>query len=72
MYRGQLKDGRIVAVKRLKVQGGPDADSIISTEVQFQLSFFCFTRTFWLMETLNLKKNTSCTTRYFTVFLCLG
>ncbi|MBA0807357.1 hypothetical protein Gohar_023165, partial [Gossypium harknessii] len=34
VYRGQLKDGRIVAVKRLKVQGGPDADSIISTEVE--------------------------------------
>ncbi|XP_039053995.1 receptor-like serine/threonine-protein kinase NCRK isoform X2 [Hibiscus syriacus] len=34
VYRGQLKDGRIVAVKRLKVQGGPDADSIFSKEVE--------------------------------------
>ncbi|GMI96987.1 hypothetical protein like AT2G28250 [Hibiscus trionum] len=35
VYRGQLKDGRIVAVKRLKIQGGsPDADSIFSTEVE--------------------------------------
>ncbi|KAE8692917.1 Receptor-like serine/threonine-protein kinase NCRK [Hibiscus syriacus] len=35
VYRGQLKDGRIVAVKRLKIQGGgADADSIFSTEVE--------------------------------------
>ncbi|KAK8707774.1 hypothetical protein V6N13_058826 [Hibiscus sabdariffa] len=35
VYQGQLKDGRIVAVKRLKIQGGdPDADSIFSTEVE--------------------------------------
>ncbi|KAE8674587.1 Receptor-like serine/threonine-protein kinase NCRK [Hibiscus syriacus] len=35
VYRGQLKDGRIVAVKRLKIQGGgTDADSIFSTEVE--------------------------------------
>ena len=40
VYRGQLKDGRIVAIKRLKIQGGPDADSIFSTEVQSQLAFF--------------------------------
>ncbi|XP_031285096.1 receptor-like serine/threonine-protein kinase NCRK isoform X2 [Pistacia vera] len=33
VYRGQLKDGRIVAVKRFKTQGGPDADSVFSTEV---------------------------------------
>ncbi|XWS53297.1 hypothetical protein CRYUN_Cryun11dG0144800 [Craigia yunnanensis] len=34
VYRGQLKDERIVAVKRLKIQGGADADSIFSTEVE--------------------------------------
>ncbi|XVE79788.1 hypothetical protein DITRI_Ditri14bG0084000 [Diplodiscus trichospermus] len=34
VYQGQLKDGRIVAVKRLKIQGGRDADSIFSTEVE--------------------------------------
>ncbi|XVF46313.1 hypothetical protein PTKIN_Ptkin03bG0017700 [Pterospermum kingtungense] len=34
VYRGQLKDGKIVAVKRLKVQGSTDADSIFSTEVE--------------------------------------
>lgn len=33
VYHGQLRDGRIVAVKRLKNQGGPDADSAFSTEV---------------------------------------
>ncbi|KAJ4726065.1 putative Kinase [Melia azedarach] len=33
VYRGQLKDGRIVAVKRFKTQGGPDADCVFSTEV---------------------------------------
>ncbi|XVF68552.1 hypothetical protein PTKIN_Ptkin11bG0011900 [Pterospermum kingtungense] len=34
VYRGQLRDGRIIAVKRLKIQGGSDADSILSTEVE--------------------------------------
>ncbi|XP_061957697.1 receptor-like serine/threonine-protein kinase NCRK isoform X1 [Populus nigra] len=34
VYRGQLKDGRTVAVKRLKAQGGPDADFLFSTEVE--------------------------------------
>ncbi|XP_044469795.1 receptor-like serine/threonine-protein kinase NCRK isoform X2 [Mangifera indica] len=33
VYRGQLKGGRIVAVKRFKTQGGPDADSVFSTEI---------------------------------------
>lgn len=37
MYRGQLTDGRIVAVKRFKTQGGPNADSVFLTEVQCQL-----------------------------------
>lgn len=39
VYRGQLRDGRIVAVKRLKTQGGPDADCVFSTEVLSQLAF---------------------------------
>ncbi|GLU11838.1 hypothetical protein SLE2022_285580 [Rubroshorea leprosula] len=34
VYRGQLKDGSTVAVKRLKTHGGPEADSIFSTEVE--------------------------------------
>ncbi|CAK7332293.1 unnamed protein product [Dovyalis caffra] len=34
VYRGQLKDGRTVAIKRLKAQGGPDADFHFSTEVE--------------------------------------
>ena len=38
LYRGQLRDGRIVAVKRLKTHGGPDADSVFSTEVPSQLA----------------------------------
>lgn len=33
VYRGQLKGGRIVAVKRLKAQQGPDSDSVFITEV---------------------------------------
>lgn len=33
VYRGLLKDGRIVAVKRLKSQKGPDAESVFLTEV---------------------------------------
>ena len=33
VYRGQLKDGRTVAVKQLKAQGGPDADFLFLTEV---------------------------------------
>ncbi|KAJ4822283.1 hypothetical protein Tsubulata_006388 [Turnera subulata] len=34
VYRGQLKDGRTVAVKRLTAQRGLDADSLFSTEVE--------------------------------------
>ncbi|KAL5998646.1 hypothetical protein ACLOJK_009589 [Asimina triloba] len=34
VYRGHLKDGRIVAVKRLKVKGGPSADSEFLTEIE--------------------------------------
>ncbi|KAJ7981016.1 Protein kinase family protein [Quillaja saponaria] len=34
VYRGQLKDGRNVAVKRLKAQGGPDADIEFMTEIE--------------------------------------
>lgn len=33
VYRGQLKDGKIVAVKKLKLQGGSDADSAFFAEV---------------------------------------
>nr|GMD14245.1 receptor-like serine/threonine-protein kinase NCRK isoform X1 [Ipomoea batatas]GMD15895.1 receptor-like serine/threonine-protein kinase NCRK isoform X1 [Ipomoea batatas] len=32
VYRGQLKDGRIIAVKRIKIQGGPDSESSFLTE----------------------------------------
>ncbi|OVA18054.1 Protein kinase domain [Macleaya cordata] len=34
VYRGQLKDGRTVAVKRLKTPGGPDADNVFLTEIE--------------------------------------
>ncbi|KAI3875486.1 hypothetical protein MKX03_031341, partial [Papaver bracteatum] len=34
VYRGQLKDGRTVAIKRLKTQGGPDADNVFLTEIE--------------------------------------
>ncbi|KAI4334379.1 hypothetical protein L6164_019079 [Bauhinia variegata] len=34
VYRGQLKDGSIVAVKRLKSQGGPEADSEFLKEIE--------------------------------------
>ncbi|KAF9675195.1 hypothetical protein SADUNF_Sadunf09G0006900 [Salix dunnii] len=34
VYHGQLKDGRTVAVKQLKAQGGPDADFLFLTEVE--------------------------------------
>ncbi|XP_043701059.1 receptor-like serine/threonine-protein kinase NCRK isoform X6 [Telopea speciosissima] len=33
VYCGQLKDGTTVAVKRLKTDGGPDADSVFLTEI---------------------------------------
>ena len=33
VYRGQLKDGSILAVKHLKTQKGPDMDSVFLTEV---------------------------------------
>ncbi|XP_019413749.1 PREDICTED: receptor-like serine/threonine-protein kinase NCRK isoform X2 [Lupinus angustifolius] len=34
VYRGRLKDGSDVAVKRLKDQGGPDADSAFFKEIE--------------------------------------
>ncbi|KAI4322281.1 hypothetical protein L6164_021992 [Bauhinia variegata] len=34
VYRGKLKDGSNVAVKRLKSQGGPEADSEFLTEIE--------------------------------------
>ncbi|XP_028807985.1 receptor-like serine/threonine-protein kinase NCRK isoform X2 [Neltuma alba] len=34
VYRGQLKDGSNVAIKRLKSQGGPEADSVFSIEIE--------------------------------------
>ncbi|XP_054793176.1 receptor-like serine/threonine-protein kinase NCRK [Prosopis cineraria] len=34
VYRGQLKDGSDVAIKRLKSQGGPEADSVFLTEIE--------------------------------------
>ncbi|KAF3454979.1 hypothetical protein FNV43_RR05427 [Rhamnella rubrinervis] len=34
VYCGELKDGRTVAVKRLKTQKGPDADSEFLTEIE--------------------------------------
>ncbi|KAL6195793.1 hypothetical protein ACLB2K_031411 [Fragaria x ananassa] len=34
VYRGQLKDGSILAVKRLKTQKGPDMDSVFITEIE--------------------------------------
>ena len=40
VYRGRLKDGINVAVKRLKEQGGPEADSEFFTEVVPYLSVF--------------------------------
>ncbi|XP_022986147.1 receptor-like serine/threonine-protein kinase NCRK isoform X1 [Cucurbita maxima] len=34
VYRGELKDSRTVAVKRLNIQGGPDVDYLFLTEIQ--------------------------------------
>ncbi|KAG9445630.1 hypothetical protein H6P81_011758 [Aristolochia fimbriata] len=34
VYRGQLQDGRTVAIKRLKMQGGPDAEFEFLTEIE--------------------------------------
>ncbi|VFQ91497.1 unnamed protein product [Cuscuta campestris] len=34
VYRGQLKDGRIVAVKRIETQGGPDSETSFLTEMK--------------------------------------
>ena len=34
VYRGRLKDGSKVAVKRLKPQGGPEEDSVFFTEIE--------------------------------------
>lgn len=47
VYRGRLRDGNIVAVKRLKDQGGPEADSAFFKEVvlvpNFAISFIQYT-----------------------------
>ncbi|CAH9072332.1 unnamed protein product [Cuscuta epithymum] len=34
VYRGHLKDGRTVAVKRIKIQGGPDTESSFLREIE--------------------------------------
>ncbi|GMP88911.1 hypothetical protein CsSME_00040718 [Camellia sinensis var. sinensis] len=34
VYRGLLRDGRTVAVKRLKIQGGADSEAIFLTEIE--------------------------------------
>ncbi|XP_050203785.1 receptor-like serine/threonine-protein kinase NCRK [Mercurialis annua] len=34
VYCGQLRNGKIVAIKRLTAEGGPDADSLFSKEVE--------------------------------------
>ncbi|XP_073056080.1 receptor-like serine/threonine-protein kinase NCRK isoform X1 [Primulina eburnea] len=34
VYCGNLRDGRTVAVKRMKIQGGPDAEHIFLTEIE--------------------------------------
>ncbi|PON42611.1 Serine/threonine protein kinase [Parasponia andersonii] len=34
VYRGKLKDGRTVAIKQLKNQKGPDADTVFSKEIE--------------------------------------
>ncbi|CAM8970180.1 unnamed protein product [Rhodiola kirilowii] len=34
VYRGDLKDNRTVAIKRLKAQGGPEADSVFFREIE--------------------------------------
>lgn len=33
VYRGILRDGRTVAVKKMKTEGGPDAEHVFLTEV---------------------------------------
>lgn len=38
VYRGHLKDGKTVAVKRLKTQGGPDSEAIFLKEVRHDIS----------------------------------
>ncbi|KAL3828472.1 hypothetical protein ACJIZ3_017274 [Penstemon smallii] len=34
VYRGNLRDGRTVAIKRMKIQGGPDAEHLFLTEIE--------------------------------------
>ncbi|XP_073143873.1 receptor-like serine/threonine-protein kinase NCRK isoform X2 [Henckelia pumila] len=34
VYYGNLRDGRTVAIKRMKIQGGPDAEHIFLTEIE--------------------------------------
>ncbi|KAI3450584.1 hypothetical protein Pfo_007249 [Paulownia fortunei] len=34
VYRGNLRDGRTVAIKRMKTQGGPDAEHVFLAEIE--------------------------------------
>lgn len=41
MYRGNLRDGRTVAIKKMNTQGGPDAEHLFLTEVVLKLINIC-------------------------------
>lgn len=41
VYRGQLKDGKTAAIKRLNAPKGDDNDALFTTEV-YKTSFSCF------------------------------
>ncbi|KAF7823379.1 Receptor-like serine/threonine-protein kinase NCRK [Senna tora] len=53
VYRGQLKNGINVAVKRLKTQGGPEAESIFLTEVVPSLAMTVFFGASYVIELLS-------------------
>lgn len=50
VYRGQLRDGRIAAIKRLKHQDEPDEDSEFFTEVLDQINTVYFALIILLMN----------------------
>lgn len=43
VYRGTLKDGKTVAIKRLKTLTGPDTDILVLTEVTTHLELYIMT-----------------------------
>lgn len=73
VYCGQLKDGKTVAVKRLKTKGGPDADLVFLTEVLHHsaIIFNLFVEhSFVASVIMGGVRTTEHSWRFYTMLLC--